>query len=126
MIEAGKYYWINPSITAEHFPITGHRKENVEVHLIHFNRIIKSAEEIAELDRMGLRPATLVELLAFGAKYPDVQMQFPIIALGSVWRNPDGFRVVPGLWGDSDKRSLSLHWCEYEWENCDRFLAVRK
>lgn len=35
------------------------------------------------LDRMGLRPATLKELLFFGLEYPDVIKRFDVVGLGS-------------------------------------------
>jgi hypothetical protein len=69
-------------------------------------------------------------LLAFGAKYPDEQRKYPIIALGS-FCSVYGNRVVPELWRDgrqgyTDRRNLNLsHWyCEWH-ESC-RFLVVRK
>jgi undecaprenyl-diphosphatase len=52
--------------------------------LFHFNRDISSEDAIAEMDKDGFRPATLAELLALGEAQPELQKQFPIIALSSV------------------------------------------
>lgn len=93
---------------------------------MHFNRNIESDTALAELDKMGLRPATLPELLAFGAKYPDKQREFPIVALGSVWRDLCGDRVVAYLGCDSSKRDLYLDRLVYRWSAPFRFAAVRK
>ena len=84
MIADGKYDWKNSDIKAKNFPLNGQGTTAVNIELVHFNRNIESDTALAELDKMGLRPATLPELLAFGAKYPDKQREFPIVALGSV------------------------------------------
>ncbi|KKR48343.1 MAG: hypothetical protein UT86_C0007G0022, partial [Candidatus Magasanikbacteria bacterium GW2011_GWC2_40_17] len=83
-------------------------------------------EVLAEMDRHGLRPALYEELLAFGAKYPDEQRQFPIIALGSVWRGFGGRLRVAYLSRGGSERSLSLYWFGGDWNGFCRFLAVRK
>ena len=72
---------------------------------------------------MGYRPAELHELLVFGEKYQEIQREFPILALGSVFRNRC---VVLGLNGDKTRRYLNLFVEEHDCaENC-RFAAVRK
>lgn len=128
-IELGKYDWVNKSITQGHFPTEGKGKAKLKMELVHFERYTpvpyKKATE--ELDRMGYRPAELMELLAFGEKYPDVQREFPIVALASVWRDSDGNRLVPYLYGgDGSRRILSLDWIEFGWYKPCRFAAVRK
>lgn len=126
MIAAGKYNDVNSDINAKHFPVAKHGKENVAVELVHFDRSIGSGDALLELDKMGFRPATLPELLAFGEKYPDVQLQFPIVALGSVWRGLRGPRRVASLWGDAGRRDLRLDWFENDWNAYCRFAVVRK
>ncbi|MDP3772371.1 MAG: hypothetical protein Q8Q94_03290 [bacterium] len=126
MIEAGHYDWVNGSITAEHFPIVGEGMVDLNINLLHFKRFIQSDEAIKEMDEMGLRPLTLPELLAFGAKFPDMQREFPIIAFGTVWQDRDGFRGVPAL-GEYDRGcNLGLVWFGYRWSGTYRFAAVRK
>jgi hypothetical protein len=150
MIAAGRYDSSNSAITEGHFPLPSpenvseqsrHPRRGayrtpgeftddgaVEVEPVHLNRLMKTEEVLAELDRRGLRPATLPELLAFGEKHPDVQRKFPVVALGSVWAGPSGYRCVPCLSGYSGDRSLDLDWDEPgdEWGGNYRFLAVRK
>ena len=75
---------------------------------------------------MGLRPANLPELLAFGAKYPKKQREFPIVALGSVWRYWCGSRSVACLWSVGSLRFLFLYWLEFGGDAIYRFAAVRK
>ena len=127
MVSAGAYDVVNSDINDKNFQIEKHGHEEVETKLIHFDRNISSENAIKELDKMepSLRPANLVEMLAFGAKYPDEQRKFPIVALGSVWRSMLG-RDVAYLWSDSGFRKLSLRWFGHGWNANYRFLAVRK
>lgn len=126
MIAAGRYDWKSDDIVTKHFPVKGEGVANVEIQLVHFDRVIESEEAIEELDKMGLRPAKIEELLAFGAKYPKVQREFPIVALGSVWRFAHGLRHVPYLGRSGAGRGLSLGWFEGEWVERCRFAAVSK
>lgn len=125
MINVGKYDWVNSNITQEHFPIEGEAAQEVDLVLVHLNRWARTSEVEAEIKKQGLRPADLAELLAFGAKYPDVQKQFPIAALGSVWVSPSGNRYVPYLDGSwNGERGLDLRWYEDHWDDYWRFLAA--
>ena len=125
MVAAGRYDWKNNDITAKHFSVKGEGVVDVDIELVHFDRVMDSSDEVIRELNVGLRPAKIEELLAFGAKYPDVQRQFPIVALGSVWQHLDD-RHVPFLWGYSDERYLYLDWFGDRWRGNFRFLAVRK
>lgn len=125
MIKVGRYQSVNPSITSEHFPIKGKGTKEVETKLVHFDRFLGSDEVIQELDKDGLRPAIIEELLAFGSRYPMMQWQFPIVALGSILRRPDHHQKdVPYLWGR--ERHLDLVSFESLWHDNIRFLTVLK
>ena len=124
-IRNGKYDWKNDDITEKNFPTNRRETAELDIVLVHLNRDISSEDAIKELDKLGLRPAELPELLAFGAKYPDEQRKYPIVALGSVWRRLGG-RVVPYLWGGGDRRYLSLNWFGFGWDAYYRFAGVRK
>ncbi len=126
MIAAGRYDWKNDNITAQNFPIQGSGTSKTEIALFHFNRGMSTEAVLAELDKRGYRPATLPELLALGAVHPELQRQFPIVALGSVWRDLDGCRRVACLDGGGAGRDLFLVWCERGWDGLCRFAAVRK
>ena len=62
-------------------------KVEVKMELVHLKGNEKFDDVLKELDRRGLRPANIPELLAFGAKYPEEQVKYPIIALGPFWTN---------------------------------------
>ena len=126
MIAAGSYDWVSSDITSEHFPVKGTGEIELEGQLIHYGRNMSSEAVLADLDQRGLRPATMAELLAFGAKYPELQRQFPIVELGSVWQSPDGDRDVGCLGRGGRGRGLRLGWFEDDWYADCRFLAFRK
>ena len=139
MIAAGKYDSVNSDITDKHFPSpsiptglppsTGSgqaTKAEIKLELVPFNRTIGSNEAIQKLEQQGLRPATIHELLVFGATYPEEQRKFPVVALGSVWQYWYDNRYVPYLCSNDSRRSMDLHWFGYGWNDNYRFAVVRK
>ncbi|MFZ2309916.1 MAG: hypothetical protein WAW11_00010 [Patescibacteria group bacterium] len=128
-IADGNYDWKNSDVTAENFPISPEmagKKVEVKTKLFQFNRDISSEDVALEMNKDGYRPATLMELLVLGFLFPELQRQFPIIALGSVWPNADLDRCVPYLGGDGSGRRLDLGWFGSGWGAHYRFLGVRK
>jgi len=84
----------------------------LDIILVQFDRETKGLRTAcSELDKIGLRPATLKELIAFGNKYSAVCDKRCVYALGSVWRFPFRFLnndYVPELSKDNGRLSLSL------------------
>ena len=127
LIQAGKYDWVNDDITYSHFPSTEEGgKAQVVIFLVNFNHAISSEDAIGKMYVQGLRPATLKELLALGAAYPNLQRGHPIVALGSTWRFPGGKLRVPYLSGVGSPRGLGLIWSTDGWLPDWYFAAVRK
>jgi len=128
MIKAGRYDWTNDDITVEHFPLNKRESGEVELHVVHFGCHMTTKEVLAELDKRGLRPAELPELLALGSAHPDLQRDYPLVALGSGWPDPYGDLYVPILREDDDKRNLDLGWVDpgIQWVGSYRFVAVSK
>lgn len=94
--------------------------------LKHFNRAIESDDAIAEMDKLGYRPATHLEAYAFAKANPELQRKFWIVALGSFVVH-DGHRFVAVLRGSSQRRFLDTSlWFLGEWDSSRRFLFVRK
>jgi hypothetical protein len=125
-VRLGKYDWVNSSITSQNFPTTRKGKTELRMELIHFDRWISTRKALKGLDRRGYRPAELHELLTLGAQYPDLQREFPIVALASVWQSPNGNRKAPCLDGTIAGRNLDLCWLGKDWAGNWRFAAVRK
>ncbi len=126
MVLAGRYDSSNKNINSQNFPVRGEGKKQIEVFEIHFGRTMDSSEEvIAEMDKLGYKPAELPELLSFGKEKPELQRDHPIIALGSS-AVLGGDRSVPSLGECASKRRLCLYFFDHDWNASCRFLAVRK
>lgn len=123
-VAAGKYDYANDNITEENFPPAEHEKGKKEqtFTLYHFGKDVDSDYAIAQMEK---RPATLRELLAFGEAHPELQRDFPIIVLGSVWVD-HGRRRLAYLDGCGSGRYLSLSYDGGRWRALCRFLGVGK
>ena len=129
LIKAGNYDLRHPIITDANFPSVRSGEAKIEIVLVEFNRHVSYKSALAELNKQGLRPADLKELLAFGAKYPEEQYGLPILALGSPWKSLRyyGTRYVSCLTYESPaQRSLDLCLTSAIDTRFFRFAAVRK
>ena len=126
MIKAGKYDYANSDINAKNFPVSGAGTRETEIALFHFNKNMSSGQVIAEMEKAGYRPAKIEELLALAEFHPELQREFPIIALGSVWRSPVGDLNVPYLNRYDSRRGLRLDWFGGGWGDGCRFATARK
>ncbi len=87
MLQGGKYGKIHDTINASNFPISGNGEVDTEIFLVNLEnhevgyRGLDRHQIIAELDRLGYRPANIAELLAIGKRYPGLQRKFAIISL---------------------------------------------
>jgi hypothetical protein len=125
MLAAGKYDSWNALFTKEHFPITGHGQKKLNARIFDFDRDMGRKEVLTKIDRAGFQPATIEELLAFGAIYPEVQLMNSIIALGSVPQDCDDF-LFPCLSGGSQKRELLIVPGRAGFAKVWKFLGVSK
>lgn len=129
MIAAGKYDYVNDFLRNNNpieGKIGGSGQVEVTLELVHFDRGISTKDALKEIQKRGLEPAGIEHLLALGVKHPDLQREFSIVALGSVWRHSLGFRRVSYLWDGGGVRKLRLDWDDGGWLGNYRFLAVRK
>jgi len=125
-IAAGDYQAVNANITSRNFSSKRKGRAELQVFLVKFDQRMSSQDVMRELESENLRPAELPELLAFGAKYPDMQRKFSIVGMGSVWRDRKGYDNVPCLYEASEGRYLDLHWWDDGWYSYSRFAAIRK
>ncbi len=85
-----------------------------------------SEQVLVEMNRLGLRPADLRELLSLGVQQPKLlQEKHLIVALGDVFQI-NGDRLVAYLSRSDSVRDLNLDWFDDEWSGICRFAAVRK
>ncbi len=128
-IDDGNYDWENYKITAKNFPVSPEmigKKVEVTTKLFHFNYQISSKDAISEMGKNGYRPANLRELLALGFIFPELQRQFPIVALGSIFHRIFLPNCVPVLDVPISQRELYLCWFTGVWAPRFSFLGVRK
>lgn len=129
MIVAGRYDWKNDDINDTNFKVCGGTGVvTVALELVHLNKVVNSEDVLRHLEENGMRPANLAELLVFGATFPEIQREFPVICLdkASSWVDPHGYRYVPYLLRGGSGRELYLYWFDDDWYEHCRFLAVRK
>ena len=126
MVNAGGYSCVDVGVTPANFPLEGDGVVKTEIVLVHFDRDIEFDDAIKELEQRGLVPCKIEHLLDLGAKYPDLQREYPIVCLGSSWVNSHGGRLVPSLNSFHGCRRIDLYWFGDGWDDDWRFLAVRK
>lgn len=131
LIVEGKYDWVNNVIDIENFPISSEMigKKEVSIKLFNFDCKISSEDAIFEMKKDGYRPANLIELLVLGSLFPELQRQFPIVALGSISQKieseDDYVCCVPYLSANDSWREIFIHWFILDWDNRYRFLGVK-
>ena len=62
------------------------KAKEMKMFTLHFGRDVPMAEVLEECHRRALAPACAHEILSFALQYPELQLQFPIVALGSLRR----------------------------------------
>ena len=139
MIADGDYSWISPGYD-DQVKLNCSDSHDIEMQLIDINpkpRFFNGQEARVAIDRLGYRPATLEELLAFGATYPKEQYKYDIVALGSTYVLESGTKYVPTLFHYStaedqydifapDVRYLGLEYDFTFWIDSYRFAVVKK
>jgi len=112
-------------ITSQHFPSNESGHGQVVIYLVSLKEKINYEDVLEELDRQGLRPATLKELLALGDTYLDLGL---IVAFGSTWRDSaDGRLAVPCLNSFDSGHTVFHYLLDGDWWfPALRFAAVQK
>lgn len=125
------YDWVTQHIKKGGFRAKPRGKGGVarEVCWFTFDRSVTTGEAQHRIEASGdFLVADLWELNSLGTAKPDLQLEFPFVALGSEWRNQDGYVGVPGLSGSVGVRELylDLFGPRFMWDDFYRFLAVSK
>ena len=126
MVKKGGYDHLHNDINAQRFPVKGEGQVELEITLASFNQEMRRDNALIKLDSAGLRPVTLAEVLALGATPKKVLCERPIVALGSIWANPDGSYDIPYVRKWWNKRGVYLYWTGYAFSSCCQFGATRK
>ncbi len=121
----GNYDFVDPESIPPDLGEAGKGKSEVEIILVQFAGPISTKKAEKKLLQLGLRSATLIELLALGAAYPDLQKQHAIVALGTVWSAGDGRPSVAFLGRWHAGRGLFRSEQNAEWFGGWRFACVK-
>ncbi len=82
---------------------------------------------VADMERMGLRPATIAELIALGITHPECNKQKDVYLVGlGTKESLGGFLHVPLLVFADGERFLNRDWWSDGWGGFFRFVCVRK
>lgn len=124
-IVRGQYDFENKEIDTTEFP-PDERKENALVKFRFFfsEEGMTSKEAIEKMAKEGCRPATRIELLAFGEANPELSRYFPINALGSQGMHPRYGLTVCEIWSYECKCRVSMNYVKRKWDRYCLFLAV--
>jgi len=97
------------------FDIANKTKRTEVIKLFNFkkNREDTGLSFKTEMKKEGFRPSTVEELLALGAKYPNLQRRFPVMAFGSLSMVTDRrlgpcYKVAPQLGHDYHDKSCRI------------------
>ncbi len=129
LITAGYYDQIDPEINSQNFPVQSAdtTKNLVVAKLFRFEDPISGPSAVKKIKQAGYRPATMAELLTFGATYPEIQKFLPIVALGTTC--PDKklpADLVPILGSDNNERIIYTDWFETSRDQSYYFLGIKK
>src|ERR1700730_17304094 len=126
LVEAGNYDYAHSCVTSDNFPARqfGGRRPR-EIVLLEFDREVTSEDAIGEADRLGFERPLYEDALYFGAEYPEVQRERPVVFLHDPWFGFFGRRDVVSLWTNAGRRELGLEGFDEPWRPSWRFAFVR-
>jgi hypothetical protein len=126
LVEEGNYDWSHIDISSELFSTERKGSAEITIELLHFETRKNTDEVLMAITSNGLRPADIVEILTFGATYPEEQRQYPIVARGALWIGTCGGHFVPCLRTGSKGRYVDLYWFGGMWDTYYRFAVIRE
>jgi hypothetical protein len=113
-------------VTSDNFPARRSAAPAArDVVLVALDRESTTREVMAEAARLGLDPPVYEDALYFGAEYPDVQREGPVVFLHDPWLGFFGRRDVLCLWSNAGRRELGLEGFDDLWRREHRFAFIR-
>lgn len=108
VVKNGQYAWRNWRLTSDNFPSGETGEKDLELFLIQPNKSTDLACFLDKLLAYGLRPATAIELMAFGRQYRYFLSENPVLATGSYLVDYDRQRYSACLYSEAEKRFADL------------------
>jgi len=126
LVAAGNYGYAHSCVTSDNFPVRSTSPTVREIVLLAFDREVSSEDAIAEATRRDLARPEYEDALYFGAAYPDVQRERPVVFLHEPWLGFFGRRDVVCLWTNAGRRELGLVGFDDPRARDDRLAFVRR
>ncbi|MEK7569869.1 MAG: hypothetical protein AAB515_00270 [Patescibacteria group bacterium] len=128
-ISKDAYYYVNPNLKIEHFPLTNPAVRDVEYEIVEFNHDPTTQEILDACETGTLRRPERDEAEIYFDNVPDSRDQLgksPIVALCGSLLELEGYRCVAYAELNDFGRNLGLRGFGDRWFGQCRFLAVRK
>jgi len=112
-------------VVSEGYAINGQGVKSVPISLIRFSPFVSSECVVEEMKLHSYRPATIDELFALAAQYPDIQLVGgDIVELGTIDNRDEDDPAVAFIGEEDGKRNLWHDCWDQEWDDSVRFAAV--
>ncbi len=125
LVELNKFGWKDDCMTSKNFPSRKGKAKKEELIVVSMGRDASTKDILKMMKVLKLKAAKPVAFLSLTLDHPNRQKENPLVALGQIWRDSSGSRLVPCAWGFGGKRRLSLSYFGDDWGSDYRFLAVR-
>ena len=107
LMAAAKYGYCHSQILSDNFPaIPFNRETPREIVLLTFDRPMSSEDAIAEAAKQDLERPYYEDVLSFGIKYPEAQLETPVAFLHDPWLGNHGRRDAICLWRNGGSRRV--------------------
>ena len=113
LIRLGNYSKIDNKIIKENFVFPELTKNKVNLEIMDYNKsttLKAMQEERQKLESQGFRGANIYEILTFGIQYPEVQREFPILAMKAETNRVMGYKGILSLQQTNGERHLDIIW----------------
>lgn len=101
--------------------------QKIDLTVMHFGTEIHTEAALHKIEKEGMRPVTLFELLSLGSQHPLLQLGFPIVALRMVYYDPcERCRLAAMLGYESNERYFAMPILQRNWGKDYRFATVQK
>ena len=99
LMAAAKYGYCHSRILSDNFPAIPLNGETPrEIVLLTFDRPMSSEDAIVEAAKQGLERPYYEDVLSFGIKYPEAQLETPVAFPNDPWLGNHGRRDAICLW----------------------------
>jgi len=136
MIDAGNYGAVCADVNSSYFPLSGEGRSRMELILVqpalelgrdlttHEVKSLIATHRLGRTCPMPVRCAKIEELVALGAQRTELLTESPIVALGSIWRNPPSRSRYPAMDYRDGERRLILVDDAGDWVDASYQFAV--